>query len=110
MSGSSWQRDFTATGYVPNRGLECYENLVTPDFFRTMGTRLLMGRDLPERDDGAGPKVVVINESFAHRNWGDENPLGKQVHEVDKKELITVVGVVEDAKRSEEHTSELQSR
>jgi predicted permease len=100
MSGSSWQRDFTAAGYVPRRGSDdhCYENLVTPDFFRTMGTRLLMGRDLTERDDGAGPKVAVISESFAHRYWGDENPLGKQFNEVDKKELITVAGVVEDAK------------
>lgn len=100
MSGSSWQRDFTASGYVarPDSDHHCYENLVTPDFFRTMGTRLLLGRDLNERDDETGPKVAVVNESFARRYWRDENPLGKQFHEVDKKDLITVVGVAEDAK------------
>jgi hypothetical protein len=63
-----------------------------------MGTRLLAGRDLTERDDETGPKVAVVNESFARRYWKIENPLGKQFHEVDKKELFTVVGVVEDAK------------
>ena len=100
MSGSSWQRDFTAVGHVARRESDyhCYENLVAPDFFRTMGTRLLMGRDLTEQDDQAGPRVAVVNESFVHRYWGEENPLGKRIHEVDKKDLITVVGVVEDAK------------
>jgi predicted permease len=100
MSTSSWQRDFTTAGYVARRDSDChsYENLVTPDFFRTMGTRLLMGRDFTERDDETGPKVAVVNDSFAHRYWEHENPLGKQFHEVDEKELFTVVGVVEDAK------------
>ena len=44
------------------------------------------------------PKWRVVNESFARHYWGNENPMGKQFHEVDKKELLTVVGVVEDAK------------
>jgi predicted permease len=100
MSGSSWQREFAAASGAPVRGTDTrgYVNLVTPDFFRTMGTRLLMGRDLTERDSGASPKVAVVNQSFAQRYWGDENPLGRQFHEVDKKEMLTVVGVVEDAK------------
>jgi predicted permease len=100
MSGSSWQRDFTTTGYMPERdsGYGCYMNLVSPDFFRTMGTRLLLGRDFSERDDETSPKAAVVNEAFVRRYWKDENPLGKQFHEVDKKDYITVVGVVEDAK------------
>ena len=100
MSGSSWQRDFTAADTRQSKGSNnrCYENLVTPDYFRTMGTRLLMGRDLTQRDDEAGPKVAVINESFARRYWGEEKSLGRQFHEVDKKDLVTVVGVVQDAK------------
>jgi len=100
MSGSSWQMDFTTAGYAARRDSDyhSYQNMVTPDFFRTMGTRLLMGRDFTERDDETASKVAVVNESFARRYWGEENPLGKRFHEVDKKDLITVVGVVKDAK------------
>jgi predicted permease len=100
MEGSSWGRSFTAAGYVAKRDQDynCYENLVMPDFFRTIGTRLLMGRDLTEHDDGAAPKVAVVNESFARRYWGAENPLGKEFRELDGKTAFTVAGVVEDAK------------
>jgi predicted permease len=100
MEGSSWQRDFTAAGYTAKRDQDygCYDNLVMPDFFRTIGTRLLMGRDLTEHDDGAAPLVAVVNESFARRYWGAENPLGKEFHQLDEKAPITVAGVVEDAK------------
>jgi predicted permease len=100
MSGSSWQRDYTAPGFVPARQSDhyTYVNLVTPDFLRTMGTRLLAGREFNEGDDAAAPKVAVVNESFARRYWGSQDPLGKQTREVDKKEWVTVVGVVQDAK------------
>jgi predicted permease len=100
MSGSSWQRDFVATNQASVRGTDshCYMNLISPDYFKTLGTRLLMGRDLTERDTFANAKVAVVNQSFAQRYWGGENPLGRQFHEVDKKEILTVVGVVEDAK------------
>jgi len=100
MSGSSWQRDFVATNQASARGTDshCYMNLISPDYFKTLGTRLLMGRDLTERDTSANAKVAVVNQAFAQRYWGGENPLGRQFHEVDKKEIFTVVGVVEDAK------------
>ena len=100
IAGGSWQSGFTAAGYIASRDSDytCYQNMITPDFFRTMGTRLLMGRDFTERDDEIAPRVAVVNEGFARRYWRNENPLGKQFHELDKKEIITVVGLVEDAK------------
>jgi putative ABC transport system permease protein len=94
MAGSSWQFDYaagTTSGHA-------YVNLVMPDFFRTMGTRLIMGRDLTAKDDAASPLIAVVNESFARRYWPGQNPLGKQFHEVDKVAILTVAGVVEDAK------------
>ena len=103
MAGSSWQRDYTAPGFRARRESDytAYVNLVMPDFFRTMGTRLLLGRDFSERDDAASPPVAVVNESFARRYWQDQSPLGKQFQPLDKKEPVTVVGVVEDAKYSD---------
>jgi predicted permease len=100
MEGSSWQGGFTAPGFVARKQADdaAYENMVTPGFFRTMGTRLLLGRDFAVQDGETAPKVAIVNESFAQRYWRNENPLGKQFHRTDNKELITVVGVVEDAK------------
>jgi predicted permease len=100
MEGSSWQGAFTAPGYVARRQTDSSscENMVTPAFFRTMGTRVLLGRDFSERDVETAPPVAVVNESFAQRYWPGENPVGKQFHRVDRKELFTVAGVVEDAK------------
>jgi putative ABC transport system permease protein len=100
MEGSSWQRDFTVAGYLAKneQDYHCYENLVMPDFFRTVGTRLLSGRDFADRDSAKAPQVAVVNESFARRYWGNDNPLGRQFREVERQEPITVIGVVEDAK------------
>ncbi|MDR3703454.1 MAG: ABC transporter permease [Candidatus Sulfopaludibacter sp.] len=94
MGGTSWQRDFAAGATSGH----AYVNLVMPDFFRTMGTRLIMGRDLTEKDDAASPHIAVVNESFARRYWPGQNPLGKPFHETDKAAILTVAGVVEDAK------------
>ncbi len=63
-----------------------------------MGTRLIMGRDLTEKDDATSPRIAVVNESFARRYWPAQSPLGKQFQEMDKADLLTVAGVVEDAK------------
>ncbi len=94
MGGSSWQFDYAAGATSGH----AYVNLVMPDFFRTMGTRLVAGRDLTEKDDAASPLIAVVNESFARRYWPGQSPLGKQFHEVDKAAFLTVAGVVEDAK------------
>ena len=100
MAGGSWQRDYTVDGSAPAAAppYSTYLNIVLPDFFRTMGTRILMGRDLTLQDDRGATRVALVNQSFARQYWRDQNPIGRQFHEADKRDLITVVGVVEDAK------------
>ena len=43
--------------------------MVTPGYFRPMGTRLLEGRDFDERDRLGAEMVVIINERMAKRYW-----------------------------------------
>ena len=38
---------------------------LSPGFFRTLGIRLLAGRDFAERDRESAPKVAIVNETFA---------------------------------------------
>jgi putative ABC transport system permease protein len=49
----------------------------SPDYFRTLGTRLLAGRFFEERDRGAN--VIIIDETLAARAWPGENAVGKRL-------------------------------
>ena len=77
-------------------------NNVGPSFFETMGIRLLLGRGVEWRDSSTSPKVAVVNEVFAHRFLGGQNPVGQRFR---FEELFTgpspvyeIVGLVQDAK------------
>jgi putative ABC transport system permease protein len=52
---------------------------VSDDFFRTVGTPLIVGRFFTEHDDDKAPPVVIINDEAARRFWPGQNPIGKRV-------------------------------
>jgi putative ABC transport system permease protein len=72
--------------------------LVTPDYFRTMGIRLLKGRFFNANDRLGSASVVMISESMAKRFWPGEDPIGKRMVVADgvKPESREIVGVVGD--------------
>jgi putative ABC transport system permease protein len=73
---------------------------VSPDWFRTFGTRLISGRDIAATDRAAAPNVAVINEAFARRHFPGSNPLGRTImvgEEPTDRRPVEIVGVVEDA-------------
>jgi putative ABC transport system permease protein len=49
------------------------------DYFRAAGIPLLRGRSFTETDDAAAPRVVVVNQEFAHRYFKDKDPLGQRI-------------------------------
>ena len=54
--------------------------LVTDGYFETMGIPITRGRTLQPADLTAGaPSVIVVNETFVRRTFGDENPIGKRI-------------------------------
>lgn len=72
---------------------------VSPDYFRALGTPLLLGRPFNERDVEGAPNVVIINQSIARRWFPNENPIGKQLKLINPEysdEWRTIVGVVGD--------------
>jgi predicted permease len=75
-------------------------NYVGPEFFATMGMPLLRGRDVSDLDRMGGPKVAVVNETFARYFFGDQDPLGRRFGWGKNRETpdITIVGVVRDGK------------
>jgi predicted permease len=52
---------------------------IGPDYFHTMETPLLRGRELSVADRAGSPKVVIVNESMARHYFGDANPIGRLV-------------------------------
>jgi len=73
---------------------------VGPRYFETIGTRLLRGRVIDDRDKPGSVNVAVINETFAQRFFPNENPIGQHLGmEYDTHGgNYEIVGIVEDAK------------
>jgi predicted permease len=66
---------------------------VTPDYFRTLGVRLIEGRLLSADDARGAPCAVVIDQPAAHALWPNLSPIGR--HFRHRRDLCQVVGVVD---------------
>ncbi|HEY9515254.1 MAG TPA: ABC transporter permease, partial [Gemmatimonadaceae bacterium] len=74
-------------------------NAVTPDYFATMGTRILRGRGIEPADVAGAPGAMVVSSSMAKTLWPREDALGKCVRvNADTVPCTYVVGVAEDIK------------
>ncbi len=82
----------------PAEAPTAYNYSVTPDYFRTMETRLLAGRDFDSHDRRDSKHVAVINQAFARQLLAGQNPVGKRFQESRDGPMIEVVGVVQDGK------------
>jgi putative ABC transport system permease protein len=81
----------------PNEEPSADNRVVTERYFRTMGIRLLRGREFDERDREGAPPVVIINETMARRYWPDENPIGAHIN-FGQGNKAEIVGVINDVK------------
>jgi hypothetical protein len=81
---------------LPEADRLAHKNLVTPDWFRTFGTRVLAGRDFDSGDREGEARVAIVNQTFARRFLDAQEPLGLVVRETSGTEL-RIVGLVEDA-------------
>ncbi|HEV3199868.1 MAG TPA: ABC transporter permease [Bryobacteraceae bacterium] len=53
--------------------------VVSPGYFRVMDIPLLSGRPFADQDSEGAPRVAIVNENLAHRVFGTENPVGKEL-------------------------------
>jgi predicted permease len=71
--------------------------MVSPDYFRTLATPLVLGRYFGDSDREGSPSAVIVNESFTRRFFPGENCLGRRIQNSGRKtDWITIVGVVRD--------------
>lgn len=89
-------------GYTAKNGQDMNARFdqVGPNYFKTVGIPILMGRDISIDDTETSPRVGLINQTMARYYFGNENAIGKQITDTypDNVTSFEVVGVVADAK------------
>ena len=89
-------------GYTaaPQERMMTNEEIVTPDYFRTVGLRIVKGRDFIPSDATTVPQQTIVNETMAKRYFPDGDVVGKRWTYGDPVEPDSpvIVGVVEDAR------------
>ncbi len=105
ISGNGRSSDVTVRGYTPtpSEDTEVNDILVGPDYGRTLGVPLLLGREIDIRDTPASQKVAVVNKSFAESFFPGQNPLGRRFffgeeNDPERSEELEIVGVVGDVR------------
>ncbi|HEV8485541.1 MAG TPA: ABC transporter permease [Blastocatellia bacterium] len=71
---------------------------ISPDYFATMGVRLLKGRAFTERDNAKSPPVLIVNESTAREYFPGGDPIGKRARIGYNDLTCEIVGIVADVK------------
>jgi len=68
--------------------------VVGPGYLNTMGIPLVRGRFFTAQDNERSPLVVVIDDVFARKYFGNENPLGRGIILSSTGKRAEIVGIV----------------
>lgn len=99
--GSGTNFDFTipAAGAGQTLAREVWVNNVGPKYFKAMGVPIIAGREFEPRDSTRPGSVVIVNEAFARRYFGETSPIGKTITQ--REIPMEIIGLVGNAKFSE---------
>jgi predicted permease len=79
---------------------EVFYDMVGPDYFQTIGARIVHGRGIAAQDTETSPRIAVISSSMANFFYPGEDPLGHylMMGDVANPRPVQIVGVVSDIK------------
>jgi putative ABC transport system permease protein len=107
----SWERGILPDSrtWSPDEMESVLYNVVSPEYFATLGIPLRRGRGFETSDHAGARAVVVIDETMAERFWPGEDPIGRRVSFVQSHEgelsmvpeWLTVVGVAANVRHYE---------
>ena len=101
MEGNNWSSGISIEGRQPDpRGDSSSWNRIGPGYFETLGTRVLRGRTIDERDGLNAPRVAVVNEAFVRRFFTNTDAVGRRlgIGAAEHAGDFEIVGVSEDVK------------
>jgi macrolide transport system ATP-binding/permease protein len=93
----SWVNQTKVDGYEAAPGEDVTVNMsqVGPGYFKTIGARVLRGREFLDTDRAGAPAVGIVNQAMVQKYWPGRDPIGGRFEQFGG--WITVVGVVENA-------------
>lgn len=97
LSGATWSEAVAPKGQpVPERDNAIFI-AAGPNFFATMQTPLISGREFDGRDQGDA-NVAIVNQTFAARYFSGRNPVGEYLSATVTRPPsdLRIVGVVKD--------------
>ena len=79
QDGDSWNDEIAIEGRPPESTHELHVGWVrvSPDYFKTIGTPVLRGRAIDERDTASSQRVAVVDQSFVRKFFPNQNPIGQ---------------------------------
>ena len=103
MDGNNRSEDVYVAGEPPpppgsNVNLASWVR-VSPDYFTTIGTKVVQGRAFSDSDNRTTANVAIVDEAFVKKYLHGQNPIGAHFGDWDQSTtgMYTIVGVVENA-------------
>jgi predicted permease len=107
LAGNNWGNSVRVQGFEagPDTDIGSRFNMIGPDYFKTLGIKILSGREFTSADDRGRPRVAVVNEAFAKKfNLGRE-AVGKRMAMGGPSDTtpldIEIIGLAQNAKYSD---------
>ena len=93
LTGSTWSDDGVHSSFS-HGNQTVYENLIAPDYFRTLRIPILAGRDFQWEDNSTAEPKIVLSQSAARKLFPGQNAVGQRVtgHHGKSYRVIAVVG------------------
>lgn len=83
----------------PVREIDFYQ-IVSEDYFETMGIPLIEGRYFDSHDADGSQPVAIVNQTMASMYWPNQNVIGRHIRSSDRNPYSTIIGVVGDVKNA----------
>jgi predicted permease len=107
LNGYEWSGGINVVGHQAKDGedLDATNNIISPEYFKTMGIPLIAGRDFNNEDRNRGqdmdhiPTICIVNRNFAEHFFGDaQNAVGHYAHNFQRDNpKFQIIGVVENS-------------
>jgi predicted permease len=105
MAGNNWGNSVNVQGFTrtPDTDANSSYNEIGPDYFKTIGAKMVAGREFNESDSRNAPRVAIVNETFAKKFGLNNDAVGKYMGtgRISDSLNIQIVGVVKDLKYSD---------
>ncbi|MGD9905377.1 MAG: ABC transporter permease [Vicinamibacterales bacterium] len=102
LSGDEWDSTMSVEGHKAADGedMQAFMNMLSPDYFATMGIPILEGRDFRRSDSQKETTVAIVNKRFADHFFPAQSAIGRHVGWGDGPQTtlsIEIVGVAADS-------------